>query len=149
VTEARPPGHREKALRPMTPPLLLYDGACGLCSRSVQFLLRHEGPRHDLRFASLTGETGRRVRAEHPEVDGVDSMVWYEPPDPPRLRSAAAIRATRYLGGGWAVLGTIAALLPRPIRDWAYREVARHRHRIGGPACVVPTAEQRPRFLDA
>lgn len=75
-------------------------------------------------------------------------MVWYEASRPPLVRSAAAIRAARYLGGGWSVVGVLASLVPRPIRDWVYRQIARHRHRIGGPACVIPTAEQRSRFLD-
>jgi predicted DCC family thiol-disulfide oxidoreductase YuxK len=129
-------------------PILLYDGSCGFCARSVQFLLRHEGSRHDLRFAPLAGVTGRRVRDEHPELEGADSMVWYEPPRPPLVRSAAVIRAARYLGGGWSLLGGAGSLVPRPIRDWVYRQIARHRHRIPGPACVIPTAEERPRFLD-
>jgi predicted DCC family thiol-disulfide oxidoreductase YuxK len=127
-------------------PILLVDGSCGFCARSVQFLLRHEGSRHDLLFAPLAGPTGRGIRTAHPELDGVDSMVWYEA-SRPLVRSVAAIRAARYLGGGWGLLGGLAWLVPRPIRDWAYRQVARHRHRVTGP-CVIPTAEQRARFLD-
>lgn len=114
----------------------------------MQFLLRHEGSRHDLRLAALAGETGRRIRAAHPGLEGAESMVWYESSGPPRVRSDAVLRAAHYLGGGWAVLAALSVLVPRGARDWAYRLIARHRHRIGGPACVIPTPEQRTRFLD-
>jgi predicted DCC family thiol-disulfide oxidoreductase YuxK len=75
-------------------------------------------------------------------------MVWYEAPNSPLVRSAAVLRAARYLGGAWRVLGVLGSLIPRPIRDGVYRQIARHRHRIGGAACVIPSAEQRSRFLD-
>lgn len=129
------------------PPLLLYDGACGFCARSVQFLLRHEGPRRDLRFASLGGATGRRIRSAHPGLMDGDSMVWYEG-DRASVRSEAVLRAARYLGGVWGGLAALGRLLPPPLSDGLYRLVASHRHRLAGARCVVPTAAQRPRFLD-
>ena len=33
--------------------LLLYDGTCGFCAQSVQFVLRHDRKRRTLRFSSL------------------------------------------------------------------------------------------------
>jgi len=128
--------------------ILLYDGACGLCAGSVQFVLGRERS-HDLRFAPLAGATGMTLKAVHPELAGVDSMIWYEPATGRvRIRSDAALAAARYLGGGWTVLATVAALVPRALRDRVYDMIARHRHRLAGPVCVVPTAEQRGRFLD-
>lgn len=137
--------------------LLLYDGTCGFCASSVQWVLRHEGrsPR-SLRFASLQSDAGQRVRAAHPELETVDSVIWYEPAregmrdDLVLVRSRAVLRVLRYLGGGWRVLAGIGAIVPRAIRDLIYDFVARHRHRIirRDPSCLVPTAEQRTRFLD-
>ena len=137
----------------VTGPVLLYDGTCGFCAESVQLVLRHDRA-GTLRFAPLQGELGSRVRATHPELDGVDSMVWVEPAGrnaPVRVltRSAAALRIARYLGGWWH-LTRAAALVPGPLRDAAYNAIARHRHRLlaGGPACLVPAPEVRARFLD-
>ncbi|HEX4632313.1 MAG TPA: DCC1-like thiol-disulfide oxidoreductase family protein [Gemmatimonadales bacterium] len=127
----------ESAPPAATDPVLLYDGACGFCAESVQFLLRHEGTRHDLRFASLERVPGA----------GADSVVWREG-GRDLVRSDAVMAAARYLGGGWRALGTAATLVPRPLRDGLYRLVARHRHRLGGSVCVIPTPEQRSRFLD-
>jgi predicted DCC family thiol-disulfide oxidoreductase YuxK len=135
-------------------PVLLYDGTCGFCASSVRLVLRHDR-RRVLRFAALDGPFGRQVRERHPELAGVDSVVWVDPPGEGRpervlLRSDAALRVARYLGGPFH-LARVAALLPRPVRDTAYALVARHRHRLtgGGPRCLVPPPEVRERFLDS
>lgn len=130
----------------------MYDGTCGFCARNVQFVLTHEGTRRSLRFARSEGEFGRRMLEENPALAG--SMVWHEPATAGRaarmlVRSDAAIAELRYLGGGWAVLGSLLALVPRVIRDTGYKFIARHRHWIADNAvCVVPTPGQRSRFLD-
>jgi len=135
-------------------PVLLYDGACGLCGATVRFVLRHDG-RGTLRFAALGSRFAARVIERHRGLAGADSMVWVElgtarRPERAFLRSAAALRVARYLGGVWAVL-LAAWIVPRPLRDAAYDLLARHRHRLPGTAdaCVVPTPEVRARFLDA
>lgn len=55
----------------------------------------------------------------------------------------------RYLGGTWGAVARLATLVPRPIRDWVYDQIARHRHTIipGDPSCMLPSPEERGRFL--
>lgn len=130
--------------------VLLYDGDCGLCAGSVQFVLRHEpaAARARLAFAPLQGTFGTRVRERFPELTGVDSVVWYDPTGPAvRVRSAAALAATAHLGGLWAVMATLGRLVPRPLRDAVYDQIARRRFQIAAPACLLPSAEERARFL--
>ena len=137
-------------------PLLLYDGDCGFCARSVRFVLAHEGRDRSLRFATLPGPAGQAVRGARPELAAVDSVLWVEAGADGRvarvlLRSDAALRTLSYLGGGWRVLAALGRLVPRRLRDGVYDLVARHRLRLAGradPACLVPTAEQRRRFVD-
>jgi len=133
-------------------PVLLYDGTCGLCAESVQFLLRHDS-RGYLRFAALQGAFGQAVLARHGELRGVDSMLWVDPADGAmteriHVRSDAALRACEYLGGWWRLF-RIGRAVPRVMRDGLYRTIARHRHRlVTGERCLVPTPEQRARFID-
>jgi predicted DCC family thiol-disulfide oxidoreductase YuxK len=133
-------------------PVLLYDGTCGFCAESVQLVLRHDR-RGTLKFAALDSALGLAVRERHPELAQVDSMVWYEPArggEAERLftRASAALQIARYLGGPWR-LAAVAGIIPRRLRDALYDLVARHRHRLtgGGPQCLVPTPDQRARFL--
>lgn len=133
-------------------PVLLYDGACGFCASSVQWMLRHDR-RGTLRFAALAGAYAAAVLGRHPELDGIDSMVWVEPetPDTPEqvsVRSAAAIRAAQYLGGPWRI-ALLGRALPRRFRDATYDLLARHRHHLGvSETCLLPSADVRARFLE-
>jgi predicted DCC family thiol-disulfide oxidoreductase YuxK len=135
--------------------LLLYDGTCGFCAANVQFVLRHDKRRRTLRFSSLQGPTATELRSRHPELDVVDSVIWFEPgnaahPETLLIKSAAVLRVLRYLGGAWRPLGVLAAIIPRALRDAVYDLVARHRHLLirGATVCVIPTPEERGRFLD-
>jgi predicted DCC family thiol-disulfide oxidoreductase YuxK len=134
-------------------PVLLYDGTCGFCARSVQFVLRHERSRRTLRFARLEGPLGTALRGRHPELASIDSMIWFEPPttdSPERLlwRSRGALRVARYLGGIWAVLGSLGRIVPPRLLDAGYDWIARHRHELAAEACLIPTPAEKPRFLD-
>lgn len=130
--------------------VLLYDGACGLCAGSVRFVLRHD-THGTLRFASLQGEFGQQVLARHPELAGVDSMIWLQPasataPERVAIRSDAALDVLRYLGGWWSLLLAVH-IVPRPLRDAAYDLIAAHRHRVTRARCPVPDGADRHRFL--
>jgi predicted DCC family thiol-disulfide oxidoreductase YuxK len=132
--------------------VLLFDGDCGFCGSIVRFVLDHERA-HTLRFAALRSAAAARILRDNKELHGVDSVIWVdldESGDPRKIlvRSAAALHLVRYVGAWWRCL-TVLWIVPRPIRDWAYDIVARHRHRImGRENCPVPTSETRQRFLD-
>jgi predicted DCC family thiol-disulfide oxidoreductase YuxK len=137
------------------PALLLFDGTCGFCAESVQFVLQREKRRHTLRFAALQSQPGADARERHPELEGIDSVIWVEPRgdglgDHVYVRSAAVLRVLHYLGGVWTVAAWAAAIVPTFVRDAVYDFVARHRHRLirRGKACLLPTPEQRERFVD-
>jgi predicted DCC family thiol-disulfide oxidoreductase YuxK len=134
-------------------PVLLYDGACGVCAWSVQFVLQREPPhrRGALRFAPLQGAFGTALRARYPELEGVDSVVWFDPTNrsaPVRVRSDAALRTLRHLGGVWALVGMLGRCVPRPIRDAAYNAIATRRMSLAAPRCLLPTPDERLRFLE-
>jgi len=138
---------------PVDTPLLLFDGECGVCTRSVRLLLRWDRSRRTLRFAPLGGKVARRILAVHPEARGIDSLLWYCPgPTGGELlsRSDAILAAGTYLGGVWAVLSVIGRLVPGSLRDAAYDLVARYRRRFPGMhrACRLPTPEESQRFLE-
>ena len=164
--EPRPPAPpRETPSR--AGPLLLYDGTCGLCAGSVQFVLRHD-PQGPLRFAALQSPVGAEIVARHAALRGVDSMVWVErsaaavagsgatagggssesivPLERVYVRSDAVLRVCAYLGGIWS-LCRIGYIVPRPLRDVLYATVARHRHRLLGERCLVPEPAQQHRFV--
>jgi predicted DCC family thiol-disulfide oxidoreductase YuxK len=132
-------------------PLLLYDGTCGFCNKSVQMVLRHDH-RGTMRFAALQSEYGRAVIARHPELRDVDSIVFLESEgvrERAHVRSDAALRVISYLGGAWKLL-LVGRLIPRRLRDFMYDLFARYRYRFFGKydSCLLPPPEVRSRFID-
>lgn len=130
------------------PAIILFDGVCNLCSASVQFIIRRD-PRGLFRFAALQSDAARSLLAEC-GVRGPlpDSLMLIEG-GRCYARSAAALRIVRRLRLPWPVLYALVAV-PRPIRDWAYDFLARHRYRWFGrrEACMAPTPELRDRFIE-
>ena len=152
----------------MIHPLVLYDGVCGLCNRLVQFILRRD-PSAVFRFASLQSPLAERILARRgvnpTDLDTVYVVVNSDQPDEQLLpRSDAVIFILRHLGGAavptqatpasgssfWRAAGLLLQLVPRRVRDWAYRMVAKTRYRIFGryDACPLPSEDTRWRFLD-
>jgi predicted DCC family thiol-disulfide oxidoreductase YuxK len=128
--------------------IVLFDGVCHLCTGSVQFIVRRDSGRQ-FRFASLQSETGRRLCAAHGlDPDAVTTVVLL---DGGRAftHSDAALRIARHLDGPWK-LATVLRVVPRPVRDWLYRLVAKFRYRWFGKheTCWLPTQDLRSRFLD-
>ncbi|HVF44730.1 MAG TPA: DCC1-like thiol-disulfide oxidoreductase family protein [Pyrinomonadaceae bacterium] len=132
-------------------PVLLYDGVCGFCNRTVQMILDRDR-RGTMRFAALQSDYGRAVVRRHRELEGVDSVVYVEPSaggERVHARSEAALRVASYLGGPWKVF-LAARVIPRGLRDYLYDLLARNRYRFFGKSeqCMLPPAEARARFLD-
>jgi len=133
-------------------PVMLFDGVCGFCSRSVQFILDHD--KHGtLLFAPLQSNFGKTVIDRFPEVKNIDSVIFVERPGSGQervyFRSAAALRIANYLGGVWKLF-LIAYIIPASLRDYLYDLFARYRYRIFGKydSCMLPPKEVRERFVD-
>lgn len=130
---------------------MLYDGVCGFCNKSVQFVLDHDQHK-TMQFAALQSDFGQALIARNPGLEKVDSVVLLDRTNGVEkvyLRSTAALRLSGYLGGFWG-LARVAYIIPRPIRDFFYDLFARYRYKFFGKfdSCMLPPAEVRGRFLD-
>ncbi len=129
--------------------VLLYDGECGLCNAVTRFLAR-EDTTGVLRFAPLQGRFAQEAlkRCGLPR-ENFDSLVFLPDADGEiyRLRTAGALEVFDALGGIWRPVGRAARLVPGPIRDLAYRLVARLRYRLFGPYVPVPLPEALARHF--
>lgn len=126
--------------------LIFYDGSCGLCDHAVQFTLKRD-QRGLFAFAPLQGETAKKMLREVPPEDSLVLIEDYT--SHPRIYQLGkgAFRILWLLGGVWAFLGLIS-FLPSFLYDWAYRLVAKHRHRFfNTPTCQLPDPTQKERFL--
>lgn len=117
--------------------IVLFDSACPMCSATVR-LLAHLDKHHRLQFAGLTDPIAARLLG--PILP--NSVVALEGPNA-FTESDAVIAIGRTLGYPAGLL----RLIPRPIRNAAYRFIARHRLRFAtGKSCTVDPRVQE-RFL--
>jgi predicted DCC family thiol-disulfide oxidoreductase YuxK len=133
-------------------PVLFYDGVCGLCNHTVQFILRHDR-KALFRFAPLQSAYAVEVLGRHGrDPRDLDTMYLLLDAGTPRerllSRSDGILAAMDGLGGVWRVLA-LGRVLPRSWRDRGYGFVARHRYRWFGryDSCPLPSPEVQARFL--
>jgi len=145
-----------------TRPLVIFDGHCGFCNRSVRWFLTRD--RNDrLRFVASESPKVAAILARHQITQserGLTSstlasstILVVRNPEGPReqvlVRSNAAIAMLGELPRPWPTIAAILDWIPRPLRDLGYRLIARFRYRIWGrlETCPIPTAQERIRFL--
>lgn len=134
----------------MAQPILLFDGVCTLCDGAVQFVLRHDDEQR-FQFASLQSEAAQPfLKRAGLGADYLASLVLVDEEGAIHTGADAALGVGRRLGAPWRQLAAAAGVVPRALRERAYRLIARHRYRVFGQkeACRIPTPEERSRFLE-
>lgn len=127
--------------------VIVFDGVCVLCSRWVRFITaRDPGKRY--RFAAMQSPTGRLLLQQH-GLDPLDpaSFLLLDGKRP-WTDTDAILRIVTRFGGAWGLV-SCARLIPRGMRDRAYRALARRRYRWFGKrdTCLVPSPEDADRYL--
>ena len=125
-------------------PLILYDGECGLCNSSVQWITQNSTT-GTFFFTPLQGNTAKNL-ANLPQ--DLDSVVVYYKGEYFTESSAAIFISVRLKG--FAQWLSIFKFIPKPIRDWGYRLIAKNRIKWFGKAkaCQLPDAELKKMFLN-
>ena len=128
--------------------VLLYDGLCCLCNRTVHFLLKIDHLAV-LQFAALQSTTAKsllgQVDRSRPLPDGVvlihNGKIYTE--------SSAALKSLQLIGGIWKLIAMLR-FIPNFIRNPIYRIVARNRYTWFGKfeSCPLPKPEWKNRFID-
>lgn len=127
------------------PSLIYFDGVCNLCTGIVQFIIKRD-PEHYFRFASLQGEAGTLLRAQHSDIG--DSLILQED-GRIYIESTAALRIARRLKGAWPLCYGLI-IIPPFIRNFFYRLIAANRYKWFGRSekCMVPAPELLQLFVD-
>jgi len=100
-------------------------------------------------FATLQSYSGQKLlRKFNLPLDDFSSFVLIHG-EKYYLRSEAGLRVLKGLGGVWKLF-FVLMIFPRPLRDFVYNLVAITRYKIFGKRdkCIVPSAEQKERFLE-
>ncbi|WTW93247.1 DUF393 domain-containing protein [Streptomycetaceae bacterium NBC_01309] len=125
-----------------TRPVLVFDGDCGFCTKSVEVMERWIDPDIEItawQFADL-GELGvTEERASH-------EVLWVTPTGDVYGGAEAVAKMLAYRRGVWTVPGAVMQIPPvNLLAAKAYRLIADNRYKLPGgtPACALPP-DQRP-----
>lgn len=127
--------------------VIAFDGVCVLCNGFVRFLLRRDRYGR-MRFATHQSAAGAALFAATMQNTASPISVVLADGGNLYLESEAALRAIVALGGGWRVAAVLRCV-PLPLRNAAYRWVARNRYHWFGKheVCAVPEPDWARRFL--
>lgn len=122
-------------------PIILFDGHCNFCNATVRWTAERD-KRKRLHFAHLQSSAARRIIASaDPEIEFEalpDSVVFVDE-DGIHTDSTANLRIARHLRFPWFLL-VLAWIIPRLLRDAAYRFFVRNRYRWFGRTDACPAA---------
>jgi predicted DCC family thiol-disulfide oxidoreductase YuxK len=158
-----------------SPRIILFDGQCNACNKFVQFVIRRD-PAANFQFAPLQSEQAtcalqaagfdplqnyHPARARQPITNAPPTApsISPTPPTPPPLdslilicegkvllRSDAALAIAGGMRFPWPLLGVLR-IVPRGLRDGAYRIFARNRYRWFGQCNVGALSTTAPSHL--
>lgn len=125
--------------------IVFFDGLCGLCNRSVDFLMRID-KKAKLRFAPLQGATAETMLSLK-EREDLDTVFVFHRGKKTKT-SDAWIAALTSVGGIYSLVA-VFKIVPRFLRDAVYRFVANRRYKWFGKkeSCRIPSPNERSRFL--
>ena len=139
--------HTQKQVR-----ILFYDGACGLCTRSIRFLIKIDRKTR-IRYAPLNGSTSdKKLPKELRDPSNLSTVVYLEE-DSGRCslhtRSNAVCAILKEVGGIWLIAGKFLYIIPHFLREGAYRLIAKYRYMLFPiSTCKSLNQEEKELFLD-
>jgi predicted DCC family thiol-disulfide oxidoreductase YuxK len=139
-----------RASRGITPAIVFYDGACGLCHRIVRFILA-EDQQAVFRMAPLQSRFFERTVGAGMRASLPDSVVVRAADGRLLARARGSIEIGAALGGVWRLVSMVASCLPQRLADAAYDRIAAARHRLFArptTACPLVPPSLRDRFVD-
>ena len=134
---------------PQDKKIILFDGVCNLCDKSVQFIIKND-TKDAFRFVALQSTLGQEI-LNYIKIDitKIDSIILYEPGIAYYYKSVAALRISKTLGGLLSIF-SIFSILPVSFTNLIYDFIAKNRYKWYGKkeSCMVPTLELKSKFLE-
>lgn len=132
----------------MEKPIIIFDGICNLCNRSVQTVIKND-PGGKFMFASLQSQKGQQLLKKFNQpLNDFNSFILIQD-DKVYTKSTGALKVAKQLKGGWWLL-YIFIIVPKFIRDGVYAWIAKNRYKWFGKReeCMVPTPALKERFIE-
>lgn len=132
---------------PKNKKIILFDGICNLCDKTVQFIIQND-IKDVFRFVPLQSQLGEKI-LKHIGVDRstIDSIILYEPGIAYYYKADAALKIAKELKSWHRFLSYFSFL--GGINNLFYDYIAKNRYRWYGKkeTCMIPSPELKAKFL--
>ena len=132
-------------------PVIVYDGVCVLCSRSMRIIARGDRAGR-YRYISAQSPLGQALFAHYGLDVGQFETVLLIEAGRAHGKLDAITRISGNLNGVYRTLGVLRVMrvLPGRLQDWCYDAVAKNRYSLFGrtDACIMPDASWRARVIE-
>ena len=128
-------------------PIILFDGVCNFCNRSINIILDHDQDAH-FQFAPSQSTAGKDILQQFGlEQNGKSSVILIDNEKVYTKTDAVILIATHLKG--WPKLFRLIKFIPKFLRDFAYDLIAKNRYALFGKreTCRIPDESIRHRFL--
>jgi predicted DCC family thiol-disulfide oxidoreductase YuxK len=128
-------------------PIILFDGVCNFCNRSINIILDHDKDAY-FQFAASQSTAGINMLQQFSLDQKASASVILIDSEKVYTKTDAIIQIATHLKG-WPRLFSFIKFIPRPIRDFGYDLVAKNRYALFGKreTCRIPDESIRHRFL--
>ena len=126
--------------------IIFYDGDCGFCNHSVQFVLKYRKD-NDLYFSAIQSDFTTKLFEKNNWPNPDLSTVYFYENGTLHSKSDAGLRISRNLKFPISLFQYFW-VIPQFLRDIVYDFIAKRRHKISKGFCVVPEKGDRERFLN-
>jgi len=124
--------------------ILFYDGDCGFCNSSVQFVLKHR--KHNcIYFATLQSDLAKETLGNKGISIELDTL-YYLKNNNIYSKSSAGLQISKELKSPYSFF-SIFYVVPKFIRDFVYTQIAKRRHKIKSDFCVLPSTDEKRMFI--
>jgi predicted DCC family thiol-disulfide oxidoreductase YuxK len=128
--------------------ILLYDGECLMCSRFVQFILRHEA-NEKIYFSAIQSAIGQSIKKKHHLPEQYADSIVFIVDQQVFIKSAAVIKIAKYLDWPYRLLYYLSHFTIESLNNFFYDWIARNRYRFFGKssACEQINPKYLHRFI--
>lgn len=125
---------------------VFYDGDCGFCNGWVHWILKNDKKKQFL-FAPLQSKFGQQfLRERNLNHKEFDTIYLWKPNSFYLIKSQAFKKIAGLIGGKYSALALLA-ITPQFLNDQIYDAVAKRRKSLPGNRCLIPTEEEKARFI--
>ena len=128
-------------------PIILFDGICNFCNRTINFILKHDQDAY-FQFAASQSNAGKDILQQFGLDQKASASVILIDNEKVYTKTDAVIQIATHLKG-WPRLFIGLKYVPKPLRDFGYDVIAKNRYAIFGEreTCRIPEESIRHRFL--